>query len=149
MIRGYLAGSAGRLRPFVEASVVISSLAITDTVEFLIDTGADSTVLGPRDALRLGLDLRRLAAGPFTTGAGGQTHTVRVDAVLTLDGHRFSLTPRILAPRTPRQQEALARVPSLLGRDVLTDFGLFLELRTSRVLLLDSQEAAALTLPAR
>ena len=43
-------------------------------------------------------------------------------------------------PETPHP------IPSLLGRDVLSHFALFLEERTGRVLLLEPHEAAALPL---
>jgi hypothetical protein len=54
---------------------------------------------------------------------------------------------RILAPASRNQQLALRTIPSLLGRDLLARFAVFLEERTNRVLLLDPQEADALTLP--
>lgn len=41
----------------------------------------------------------------------------------------------------------LAPIPSLLGRDVIAHFALFMEERTRRVLLLEPAEVAALPLP--
>jgi hypothetical protein len=69
-------------------------------------------------------------------------------AVITLGQLSFNLDLRILAPQTLAQQRALARIPSLLGRDIIARFALVLEERTSRVLLLDPAEADALNLPA-
>jgi len=64
-----------------------------------------------------------------------------MDAVLTLDTFSQTLMLPILeAPST------LFHIPSLLGRDILSHFALFMEERTSRVLLLEPQEADALHL---
>ncbi|MBI2906261.1 MAG: retropepsin-like domain-containing protein [Chloroflexi bacterium] len=115
-------------------------------VHFLVDTGADSTLLAPRDALELRIDLARLPANSASTGIGGRTPTVCVEAVLTLDTLTFPIALRILAPVGRRQQEALSFIPSLLGRDILSRFALFLEERTNRVLLLEPSEADALAL---
>jgi len=40
----------------------------------------------------------------------------------------------------------MPRIPSLLGRDILSHFALFVEERTNRVLLLEAHEADALPL---
>src|SRR2546427_11984597 len=76
MIRGYFGGYPGRLRPFVIANVTIPSLGLVGIVHFLVDTGADSTLLAPRDALALGLELRGLPQATPSTGVGGRTPTV-------------------------------------------------------------------------
>jgi hypothetical protein len=73
--------------------------------------------------------------------------TVYAQATVTLHHLSYEISLRILAPTTLRQQAALARIPSLLGRDVLSHFALFYEERTGRVLLLEPQEADLLRLP--
>ncbi|MBA2447966.1 MAG: hypothetical protein H0V51_08075 [Chloroflexi bacterium] len=67
-------------------------------------------------------------------------------ATLTLDARSFAVTLRILTPQTPRRQRTLRRIPSLLGRDILSRFVLFMEERSQRVLLLEPHEADALSL---
>jgi hypothetical protein len=141
-----MVGYPGPPRPFVAARLVIPAHQLAGNVDFLIDTGADSTVLAPRDALRLGLDLSLLPQGPGSAGVGGTTPTVQVDAIITLDQRSFTTTLRILAPSSQRQMAALAWIPSLLGRDLLAHFALFFEERTGKVLLLESAEADALGL---
>lgn len=147
MIRGRFVGVSGRLRPFVLAHVSIASQNIAGDVNFLVDTGADSTLLAPVDATRLAINTFRLLPGLASTGVGGATQTVQAAAVITLGQHRFPVDLRVLAPQTPAQQRALSRIPSLLGRDIIARFALVLEDRTSRVLLLDPAEADALNLP--
>lgn len=67
MIRGYVGGSQRPFRPYVVAKVAIPGLDVERHVHFLIDTGADSTVLSPRDATALNIDLSRLPAGAPST----------------------------------------------------------------------------------
>jgi hypothetical protein len=116
MIRGYFGGHPNRRRPFVIADLAIPALAVVGTVHFLVDTGADSTVLAPRDAASLRLDFGRLPMGMPSTGVGGQTPRVSTPATLTLDTLPVTTTLRILAPTDQRQREALRTIPSLLGR---------------------------------
>ncbi len=146
MIRGFLLGAPGRLRPFVTARVAIPSQQIVGDVDFLIDTGADATLLAPGDAIDLGLDVAALPQGPRSTGVGGIITTVSAPATITLDQHNFMIPLRILVPRSKRQQAALARIPSLFGRDLLAHFALFFEVRSATVLLLEPDEADGLDL---
>jgi predicted aspartyl protease len=145
MIRGRFEGL--RRRPFVTGHLALPSQQISGEVRFLVDTGADSIVLAPTDALFLGIDTTVLAPGAATTGVGGRTPTVQTDALITLNNRAFKVLLRILAPASRKQQKALSTIPSLLGRDLLCRFAVFLEERTNRVLLLDPQEADALKLP--
>ncbi len=146
MIRGYFGGVPGRRRPFVVAHLTIPTLALVGTVHFLVDTGADSTVLAPRDATALRIDVSRLPAGPLSIGVGGRTPTASAAASLTLDARTFTTTLRILAPTRREQHRALGTIPSLLGRDILRHFALFLEERTERLILLSPDEADQLSL---
>lgn len=146
MIRGRLLGTAPRLRPFITAHVSLVSQPVAGDVSFLVDTGADGTLLSPADTLVLGIDTAKLLPGTPSTGVGGTMPTARAAAVLTLGPHSFNLTLRILVSATPRQRSALARIPSLLGRDILSHFALFFEQRTARVLLLEPHEARILPL---
>jgi hypothetical protein len=147
MIRGSFEGPPGRRRPFITVHLTIPSQNISGDVNFLVDTGADSTVLAPTDSLFLGIDTTSLEQGVPSRGIGGTTPTVNTHAILTLNNRSFNIPLHILAPRTRRQQQALRTIPSLLGRDILLNFALFVEERTNRVLLLEYQEADALNLP--
>lgn len=147
MIRGRFEGPPGRRRPFVTAHLFISSQNISGDVSFLVDTGADSIVLAPTDALFLGIDTRLLPQGVPSIGVGGVTPTVNAKALITLNDQAFDILLRILAPRSRQQQRALRTIPSLLGRDILSHFALLVQERTNRVLLLEPKEADLLHLP--
>lgn len=148
MIRGYFATIRTRRRPVVDAVLHFPTLGDRGVqVRLLVDTGADRTVLAPVDATRLvrefGIDLAALAAGVPSRGIGGQWSTRTIEAVLTLDRIAMPLSLTILEPRPG----PLSPMPSLLGRDILSRFALFMEERTSRVLLLEPDKADALQLP--
>lgn len=147
MIRGAFRDETGRRRPFVTALLSIPALQSSGDVAFLVDTGADATLLGPRDTANLRINTTLLPPGPPLTGVGGRTPTVSADATIAFGHLSYTLPLRILAPRGPAQQRALSRIPSLLGRDVLSRFALFLEERTHRVLLLEPHEVDALAFP--
>jgi len=140
MIRGYFTTGATR-RPFVSARLEFPSLGNQrQPVELLVDTGADRTILSPLDAIRLGIDLATLERGLPSTGVGGQADSRTIEAILTIDSFSMPLTLTIVVTSRP--------IPSLLGRDVISRFALFMEERTNRVLLLEPPEADALNLPA-
>ena len=145
MIRGHFAALGTRRRPFVKGVFQFPTLNRSLELRLLVDTGADRTILGPPHAERLrtelGLDFTALRRGQPGTGIGGQVAVRVVEAVLTMETVALPLTLTILEPTAP-----ISPIPSLLGRDILTHFALFLEERTSGVLLLEPAEADALNL---
>ena len=137
MIQGYLIGP--RRRPVVYGHFRFPALNnISLDVELLVDTGADRTMLSPQDAESIGIDITSLPLGAPGLGVGGQAPTRVIEAVLTIEN--FSTTLILPIPETPHP------IPSLLGRDVLSHFALFMQERTQRVLLLEPLEADALHL---
>ncbi len=142
MIRGYFHTRGGKSRPYVPALFQFPSLE-NQTLEtrLLVDTGADRTLLAPRDCKRLirrfGLDLTSLATTATGTGIGGRVNMRTLEAVLTLPPFSTALTLTVLAP----EPGSTPAIPSLLGRDVLSHFALFMEERTGQLLLLEPEEA--------
>ncbi|MBI4492708.1 MAG: retroviral-like aspartic protease family protein [Chloroflexi bacterium] len=110
-------------------------------MELLVDTGADRTILAPLDALRfsrrLGVDLTTLPRGQASTGMGGHMETRVIDAVLTLESFSTPLAFTVLEAPPERLP-----IPSLLGRDILSRFALYVEQAENLVLLLEPEEAA-------
>ena len=104
------------------------------SVWFLIDTGADATILHPRDALRIlaedldvidfNTDSRRMAG----IGVGGGAQRVARHATYTLrsvDDEMYDLEmPILIARPIPAESgdHGNWRLPSLLGRDFLRHF---------------------------
>ena len=146
MIRGYFTGPPGRKRPSIEASVTIRETGTRRDVAFLIDTGADRGLLSTRDATALGLDTLTLPQSR-SRGVGGSATTRHVPAALHLGLRTFLVVFRVLGGSDAAQQRTSSAVPSLLGRDVLAHFGLYVEERRDLVLLLESHEADRLALP--
>ena len=145
MIRGSFLPIYGALAPCVSARVHIAGVGEM-SVRFLVDTGADRSLIGDGDAARMfrrfNADPARLEKGPDSQGLGGVVEMRIAEATLRFGDVSAMLDIDILEP-TPDMQFP---IPSLLGRDVLSQFALFVEERTNKVLLLEPAESDALGL---
>ena len=116
-------------------------------ISFAVDTGADRTIIGNRDALllsgRLGIDLAELPTGRQSIGIGGLSSTRQTRVSMTIGSLHIDRDLPIIEPIPGR----IVGIPSLLGLDILSHFALFMEDHTSRVLLLEPHEAATLQIP--
>ena len=137
MIRGYFSESEGIKRPFLTCRVDFPRWQNVEAIfpEFLIDTGADRSLLSPRDAIGIGLNFSILERGPISRGVGGETHTLLVESIIYVEGYTIPLTLSIPEVQRP--------IPSVLGRDFIRYFALFMEERSGRVLLLDQADIDA------
>ena len=108
-------------------------------IYFLIDTGADTTILFQTHAKLIGLDVANLDRGEIG-GVGGSVETRIVEA--TLHAQSYTKTLNIHIPQDNEE------TPSLLGRDFISAFTLIIRERDGVALLLDDDEADALNLPA-
>jgi predicted aspartyl protease len=143
MIRGYFEGPRGRRRPYVTARVETAATGRAKEVDFLIDTGADRSLLSLSDAVGLGLDAGSLPTHQ-SIGIGGSVAMGLIEAVLVFGEREIGAMVRVLVPGGPEQETMRQRIPSVLGRDVLAHFGLYIEERRDLVLLLEPQDADAL-----
>lgn len=110
-------------RPYVHARVRLPRLQAEAEIAFLVDTGADGSVIHLPDrglfdaaSVRTGAGL---AAGAMMSGIGAERNPYAVEeAEYTLDdesGVSHPLSGRVLIQLNP----AARGVPSLLGRDLL------------------------------
>ena len=128
-VRGSFRGAARR--PYVDAQIVLPRFGVTTRVPFIVDTGADTTIIHWNDRRRLlAPDGRPLAADASFQGdveatgiAGARVEYGSEDAALVFDTEEGG---RLLARvRVHIELGRSARpVPSLLGRDLLSELRL-------------------------
>jgi hypothetical protein len=123
----------GRVAPngaiYVGVYIVISSLGIQDSLLLEVDTGADSTLIGERDAEKIGIDYSKLNRGPEALGIGGTSPTYVIpDAIFVFGTEQenwlmVKTMPHLQVTkhktRNPKLRLKLKRLPSVLGRDIL------------------------------
>src|SRR5438067_1004823 len=116
MLEGRFGNTSGA--PYMEARVSFSRLRLWGLVSFLVDTGADGTVLMPADSKTLAINFNALRNPTTSEGIGGAAAGFNELAVVSLFGRRhvysYLLEIEISAPTTRNH-----RYPSLLGRDIL------------------------------
>ena len=142
MIRGYFLGRP-RPRPYVDLNV---GFPVADNgsldIPFLIDTGADHTLLSPPEGIRLrqelGGDLLSLPRGEPIGGVGGYMETRAIGVSMTIGSYTASVQASLAEPPTYGD---LPVMPSLLGWNILREFALYIEHRTDSVLLLEREDA--------
>lgn len=117
MIVGRFGATSGR--PYVEGRLTLRRFRISADVSFILDTGADMTVLMPADASRLGVDFAKLDTPCQSQGIGGYSSDFLERALITfLDSSGSLFTFGIdLVISTPSPD--IMTVPSLLGRNVI------------------------------
>jgi hypothetical protein len=106
-------------RPMLKGRLLLQRFGVRNDVTFLVDTGADRTMLSGRDLLRLRLDESRFTPGPLMTGVGGIERTWLEPATVVftdvVDGHIHVYRQLLVVALT---RSAPQRLPSLLGRDI-------------------------------
>ena len=122
MIQGRFGNTSGR--PYIEGRLSIPRLGIVGDVSFLLDTGADSSLLMPIDSGRLGIDFSQLTSTSESYGGGGLSKQFVEPVILafTESGvclHVYFLTLRIAVP-TPD----IGDIPSLIGRDIIDQWAI-------------------------
>ena len=117
MIHGYFDEYG---RPYVEGRLIIERLGIDGQVQFLVDTGADSTALHPWDGQELGCRYDLLVSPRSMGGVGGRQDYYPEDGATIVfygEGVEYTFTDiRISIARPAPENRSL---PSLLGNDVL------------------------------
>ncbi len=117
MLRGRF-GDTSR-RPFLEGKIYLPRLNIESNISFLVDTGADRTILMPDDTIRSGIDVSKLHGCEPVGGVGGTLTTFHEHALLVFSESKKNLYLYKLSVLIAPLGEPLAKTPSLLGRDIL------------------------------
>ena len=140
MTTGYFVAEGAFRRPYIEVEVTfLDASNRTLKFAFVVDTGADHTLLSPRDALRLrnqlGIDIREMPRGNPIGGVGGYAETRLVRATLVIGSYETTMPLHVVdIPPGPSD------MPSLIGRDIIYDFALFMEHNADRLYLARTSE---------
>ena len=150
MKSGYFRYQGSTHRPYIDL-ILEFPIANNQALEipFLIDTGADRTLLSPFEGTRLrrdlGIDLLGLPFGIPIGGIGGQLETRMIDATVDIGEQSISTTLSLVEP----PPGYFPTMPSLLGRDIIYELALFMERKTDRLLLLDESETEYISFSVR
>lgn len=129
--------SAGR--PFITGELLLPRQGVRASLSFLVDTGADRTLLLPAATARLAIDFARLAIAPHRMGGiGGSVRYAHAAARLVFYGSRMYAYRLTIAVAEPGPQPS--PVEALLGRDILDRWYLRYESR-SRLLRAENVSA--------
>ena len=116
MLRGRFGDTSGR--PYMEGHVLLPRLGWSGNVSFIFDTGADTSLLMPLDAQRMGIDYAMFETKASTLGIGGVAENFIESAYLAFVGdealYGYGIDLHICKPA-----EELMTIPSLLGRDIV------------------------------
>lgn len=105
-------------RPVIDCFLTLPAFNASAVVPFLVDTGADCSLLMPADAQRLDIKFEKLIYTRKSYGIGGECKEHRVPALLIVSDHKTAYAYRFglsIAEPTP----ALEECPSILGMDIL------------------------------
>ena len=116
MLRGRFGDTSGR--PYMEGHVLLPRPGWSGNVSFIFDTGADTSLLMPLDAQRMGINYGLFENERSTLGVGGASENFVESAYLAFVGdealYGYKIELHICKPA-----EELMAVPSLLGRDII------------------------------
>ena len=117
MLTGFFGVLSGR--PYIEGRVILPRLGLGAGVTFLIDTGADTSILNPADARELGVDFGHLSNRSEAVGTAGVavSYVEPASIVFTDPGRRIYVYQIDLDIADP--VAGVEGLPSLLGRDVV------------------------------
>lgn len=129
----------GVIRPLIDGHLMADN-GIWEAVEFLLDTGADRTVLNAAVMAKLGLSTHE--PEEEISGLGGITGSVIIETKLNLqrdDGMAVIFTSRFTAVTDPTALDFC-----ILGRDILDLFSIILDRAGDVVCLLSQRHRYAI-----
>src|SRR5258708_14388961 len=101
MIAGRFGSTTGR--PYIEGRLYLPRLQVSGNISFLVDTGADQSMLMPADSVRLRVPFDRLTGDSETFGIGGSVHSYVEEAIVIFSDpnvalHGYNIQLDIMAP---------------------------------------------------
>jgi hypothetical protein len=130
MLTGRFGDTSGR--PYIEGRLLLPRFNIGIYISFLVDTGADRTVLMPLDGVGTGLDYSSLQNPKKCIGFGGSaTGFLERGVIAFSDGIAVFMYDIELLITKPKR--GLMRTPSVLGRDVLNRWIISYDFPHSRI----------------
>lgn len=138
MLRGRFGDTTGR--PFLEGHENLLRLGVDFNISFLIDTGADRTIITPMEWMRMDFDYGQLIPGPYFEGLNSIVRGYEETAILSFLStsnvlYSYTFKIGITSPRRSRRQTTPSPedVAALLGRDILHRWRMFYNKTTSRL----------------
>jgi hypothetical protein len=116
MLKGWIGETS--LAPYLEGRLVIPRLHINSPIAFLVDTGADESLIMPSDGIAIGIDYTKLKPSLLYLGIGGSVriHTEQAFMAFSEPLSTFIYDVKVgISELNPD----LMGAPSLLGRDIL------------------------------
>lgn len=121
------------------------------SITFLVDLGAERTAVSEEDAVKIGLDYGKLEKAERNIGGiGGKVETYTAEVVLKIQpdfiDKRKILVMKNKIPDNISNNEKnqlknfYQRIPSLLGRDIICEFWLFIHEKTEMILMMQDNE---------
>jgi hypothetical protein len=103
----------------MEGRVVVPRFDIEADLSFLVDTGADSSLIGPADGFEMGLDYGALGDLRESLGTGGlaQSYMEKASIAFTDPTNAIYVYHVDLEIAVPHHE--IEEMPSLLGREIL------------------------------
>ena len=109
-------GFNGHGRPRVSALIRLPRLGVMSNISFILDTGADITMISHRDALEMGVKPKMLKKPSLVTGVGGELRLFAEQAQAAFEsgnGKIYVYNQKLhISDKTGPSQ-------SLLGRDII------------------------------
>lgn len=103
----------------MEGRLVIPQFNVDARISFLVDTGADSSLIAPADAKEMGIDVAQLGTPVGSLGVGGTALSHRVRGSLVFMERRFVYVYHLDALDIAAPDPQMEEMPSLLGREIL------------------------------
>lgn len=130
MIKGRFGDST--TAPYVGGTIAIHGYR-RQNVSFLVDTGADKTVLMPADSALLGIDHSKLKHVVVCKGVGGDAYGDVLHGIVTFvdeNGGLFTYKVEVIVLEPTENNKD---TPSLLGRDIINRWRMYYDFGLRRV----------------